>query len=43
VYCLGNCALSPALLLDGKLRGRITADALDGVIDACRRDAGGRS
>lgn len=45
VYCLGNCALSPALLIDGKLRGRITADALDGIIDACRRerDAEGRA
>jgi formate dehydrogenase subunit gamma len=38
VYCLGNCALSPALMLDGKLRGRITSDALDGVIEACRRE-----
>ena len=38
VYCLGNCALSPALMLDGKLRGRITADALDALVDACRRD-----
>ena len=41
VYCLGNCALSPALMIDGKLRGRITAAALDELIDACRRDAGG--
>jgi formate dehydrogenase subunit gamma len=39
VYCLGNCALSPALMLDGKLRGRITPEVLDGVVDACRRDA----
>jgi formate dehydrogenase subunit gamma len=42
VYCLGNCALAPALMLDGVLRGRITAEALDGVIegvvDACRRE-----
>jgi formate dehydrogenase subunit gamma len=37
VYCLGNCALSPALMIDGKLRGRITSDALDRVIDGCRR------
>jgi formate dehydrogenase subunit gamma len=36
VYCLGNCALSPALMIDGKLRGRITAAALDGLVDACR-------
>src|SRR5262245_7554968 len=37
VYCLGNCALSPAIMLDGKLRGRVTAEVLDGVIEACRR------
>jgi formate dehydrogenase subunit gamma len=43
VYCLGNCALSPAILLDGKLRGRITAEALDGIVDACKRDPEVRS
>jgi formate dehydrogenase subunit gamma len=43
VYCLGNCALSPAVMLDGKLRGRITAEALDGIVEACRRDAAGGS
>jgi formate dehydrogenase subunit gamma len=41
VYCLGNCALSPAAMLDGKLRGRVTAAALDDLIAACRRDAEG--
>ena len=39
VYCLGNCALSPAAMLDGKLRGRITAESLDAIIADCRRDA----
>jgi formate dehydrogenase subunit gamma len=43
VYCLGNCALSPALLIDGKLRGRITPAALDDLVDACRRDREGRA
>lgn len=38
VYCLGNCALSPALMIDGQLRGRITAEALDAIVDACRRE-----
>jgi formate dehydrogenase subunit gamma len=28
VYCLGNCALSPAALVDGKLLGRVDADGL---------------
>jgi formate dehydrogenase subunit gamma len=36
VYCLGNCALSPALLLDGKLRGRVTTEMIDRIIAACR-------
>lgn len=28
VYCLGNCALGPSALVDGALRGRVTAAAL---------------
>lgn len=28
VYCLGNCALGPSALVDGELRGRVTADSL---------------
>ena len=26
VYCLGNCALSPAVLVDGELHGRATEE-----------------
>lgn len=26
VYCLGNCALSPALMVDGRLFGRVTPE-----------------
>ena len=40
VYCLGNCALSPAVMIDGKLRGRVTAEVLDAIVEACRRDPG---
>lgn len=36
VYCLGNCALSPAIMIDGALRGRVTPDSLDRAIDTCR-------
>ena len=39
VYCLGNCACSPAVMLDGKLYGRVSAKALDGLIDQARREA----
>ncbi|WP_374450221.1 formate dehydrogenase subunit gamma [Stella sp.] len=28
VYCLGNCALSPAAMVDGELVGRADADAI---------------
>jgi formate dehydrogenase subunit gamma len=32
VYCLGNCALSPAVLMDGELVGRVDRDTLDGLM-----------
>ena len=34
VYCLGNCALSPAALLNGDPIGRLTPAKLDGYISA---------
>ena len=34
VYCLGNCALSPAVMIDGKLYGRVDAARFDALIDA---------
>lgn len=37
VYCLGNCALSPAVMLDGKLFGRVSSDVADFLIDDTRR------
>ncbi|MGO9195879.1 MAG: NAD(P)H-dependent oxidoreductase subunit E [Acidimicrobiales bacterium] len=33
VFCLGNCALSPAALADGNLLGRLDATSLDELID----------
>jgi formate dehydrogenase subunit gamma len=33
VYCLGNCALSPAVMLDGRLYGRVSPDLIDRLID----------
>jgi len=32
VYCLGNCALSPSLLLDGRVHGRVTPERLDALL-----------
>ena len=37
VYCLGNCALSPALMLDGKLYGRVSAAKADVLLDDTQR------
>jgi len=42
VYCLGNCALSPSALLDGKLVGRLTEARLDAWLAACKGDGGRR-
>jgi formate dehydrogenase subunit gamma len=32
VYCLGNCACSPSLLLDGELHGRVDAERFDALL-----------
>jgi formate dehydrogenase subunit gamma len=32
IYCLGNCACSPAVLLDGSLHGRVSATRFDALI-----------
>lgn len=34
VYCLGNCACSPAIMVDGKTYGRVDAARFDAIIDA---------
>jgi formate dehydrogenase subunit gamma len=36
VYCLGNCALSPAVMMDGELVGRVDRDTLDGLMARTR-------
>ena len=32
VYCLGNCACSPAVMIDGKTYGRVTAARFDELV-----------
>jgi formate dehydrogenase subunit gamma len=32
VYCLGNCALSPAMMVDGELYGRVTPERFDAIV-----------
>jgi formate dehydrogenase subunit gamma len=39
VYCLGNCACSPALMLDGRLHGRVTTDKADQLLGKVRGKA----
>jgi formate dehydrogenase subunit gamma len=36
VYCLGLCACSPALMLDGEVHGRVTPELLDGLLAAAK-------
>jgi formate dehydrogenase subunit gamma len=32
IYCLGNCACSPAAMIDGRLYGRVTPERFDALI-----------
>lgn len=32
VYCLGNCACSPAIMVDGKTYGRVSKSRFDNII-----------
>ena len=32
VYCLGNCACSPAMMIDGELYGRVTPSRFDDIV-----------
>jgi formate dehydrogenase subunit gamma len=36
VYCLGNCALSPAIMVDGKLVGRVDPAKFEKIVAECR-------
>jgi len=37
VFCLGNCALSPAVMLDGEPYGRVSPGVADFLIDSSTR------
>lgn len=37
VYCLGNCACSPAVLINGELLGRVTPQRFDGAVSSLVR------
>ena len=40
VYCLGNCALGPSLMIDEQLQGRVSAQRFDELMQGCRAAAG---
>ena len=33
VYCLGNCACSPAVVIDDKVHGRVSSEKLDALLN----------
>jgi formate dehydrogenase subunit gamma len=39
VYCLGNCACSPAVMIDGTLHGRVTPERFEQLVSAKRQPA----
>jgi formate dehydrogenase subunit gamma len=36
VYCLGNCALSPAVMMDDQIYGRVSATQIDQIVASAR-------
>jgi formate dehydrogenase subunit gamma len=41
VYCLGNCALGPSVMIDDELKGRVSTQRFDALMNACRSAAAG--
>jgi formate dehydrogenase subunit gamma len=39
VYCLGNCALGPSIMIDQQLHGRVTAERFDALVAQSRESA----
>ena len=35
VYCLGNCACAPSAMLDERVHGRLSLEAVDRLLDGC--------
>jgi formate dehydrogenase subunit gamma len=38
VYCLGNCACSPAVMIDEQLFGRVSAEQFNALLEALDDD-----
>jgi len=39
VYCLGNCALGPSMMIDDRLQGRVSANRFDALIARARAES----
>jgi len=39
VYCLGNCALSPAIMIDEDVYGRVTSERFLQVVEEARKES----
>jgi formate dehydrogenase subunit gamma len=39
VYCLGNCACSPAMTIDGEVYGRVSPERFDEIVSEVRAEA----
>ena len=39
VYCLGNCACAPAVMIDGKTHGRVTTGRFDELVTGLKEGA----
>lgn len=39
MYCLGNCACSPAMMVDKDVHGRVTPESFDAVLNTLREGA----
>jgi formate dehydrogenase subunit gamma len=37
VYCLGNCALSPSVMVDNEVFGRVDEQRFDEIVEEIRR------
>lgn len=39
VYCLGNCACSPSIMIDKEVHGRVSPERFDEIVEAVRVNA----
>lgn len=40
VYCFGNCACAPSIMVDGKIYGRVFPEKIDAILEEILRERG---